>query len=80
MTINFIYYIGNKLFQQNIKTNQNISTIDVRLAPTHKPIIPPIFEIRLILFQYLSVKFDDFKVQLTLRWTSPARSFCNKVP
>ena len=45
------YFIGKKLFQQNIRINQNISTMDIILAPTHKPIIPPMFEIRLILFK-----------------------------
>ena len=45
------YFIGKKLCQQNIRINQNISTMDIILAPTHKPIIPPMFEIRLILFK-----------------------------
>ena len=56
------YFIGKKLCQQNIRINQNISTKDIRLAPTHKPIIPPILEIRLVLFKWVDLDFKIGKV------------------
>ena len=73
------YFVWNTLFQKNNKTNQNISTMDIMLAPTHRPIIPPILEMRLILFK----RADLVQIKanyLTLRLISPARLFCSTVP
>ena len=64
--------------------NQNISTMDIMLAPTHKPIIPPMLEIRLVLFQRVEFCLNDNNnkimiKKLTQRLIFPARFFRSKV-